>query len=345
MIDPDDQQLLRAIQREVPLSPRPYAQIAAQLGRDEEWVLQRVRALREGGVIREISGILDAPALGYRQALVAMELPPARLDDAGELVARHPGVSHCYGRRGGKHNLWFTLAVSPQSALGLERTVARLSELCIASAYLILPTIKRYKLRMEFFGESAKNDDACFPETTAPNSKLMPDAVPPSLSEDQISAVRALQIDLPCCQEPFASLASDAGMTVERLLELAKELLVRGFMRRYAAVLHHRAAGAEANVMVAWRVAPAAADAAGARCAAVVAVSHCYLRPTAPDWPYNLYTMIHGRSRADCELAIAELAAVTGLGDRCELWTDREYKKQRVRLLDEREREWETSVD
>lgn len=343
MLSQEDQQLLRVLQRQVPLTERPFAQIARELGRDDAWVLARVRDLRAGGAIREISGIFDAAAMGYRQALVAMAVDPARLDEAGERVAEHPGVSHCYGRRGAKYNLWSTLAVSPKSKLGLEATAARLSELCTASSYLVLPTIKRYKLKVEFFGGNASTH-ASDVSPTAPNSEPMPQAAPPSLTEEETRAVRALQIDLPCCEEPFVELAKHAAVSVARLLEIAGDLEARGLTRRYAAVLHHRAAGAEANVMVAWRVEPAAADAAGALCASVAAVSHCYLRPSALDWPYNLYTMIHGRSREDCQLAIDELAAVTGLGERCELWTDREYKKQRMRLFDQREREWESNV-
>lgn len=341
MISQEDQQLLRVLQRELPLTERPFAQVARELGREEAWVLNRVGELRAGGVIREISGIFDAVAMGYKQSLVAMAMEPSRLDEAGARVAEHPGVSHCYGRCGAKYNLWFTLAVSPQSKLGLEQTVAKLAELCGANGHLILPTIKRYKLKVEFFQEGPSDGSSGQSSPTAPTSKLTPNDAPPALTDEEILAVRALQIDLPCCSEPFALFAKKAGLSVARLLEIARDLEARGLMRRYAAVLHHRAAGAEANVMVAWRVEPTAADVIGPRCASVVAVSHCYLRPAGPDWPYNLYTMIHGRSREDCQLAIDELAAVTGLGERCELWTDREYKKQRMRFFDHREKIWE----
>jgi DNA-binding Lrp family transcriptional regulator len=161
------------------------------------------------------------------------------------------------------------------------------------------------------------------------------------LTDAQVRAIRALQFDLPAQGDPFAPVAQAAKMNVDELLAHGAAFLSRGQMRRYAAVLHHRAAGAEANVLVAWNVPPPQADSAAARCAAFAAVSHCYLRPPAPDWPYNLYTMIHGRSRADCERTISEIVAASDLRDRAELWTTAEYKKQRVPLFGDEEKKWE----
>lgn len=90
-----------------------------------------------------------------------------------------------------------------------------------------------------------------------------------------------------------------------------------------------RAAGSKANVLVAW-----AAQIAG--------ISHCYLRPAGPGWPYNLYTMIHGRSRQDCRLAIETILATTSLTGHVELWTAAEYKKRRIRLFGPDEAQWES---
>jgi len=102
--------------------------------------------------------------------------------------------------------------------------------------------------------------------------------------------------------------------------------------------------GAKANLLVAWRVEPAAADAGGAKCARLPAVSHCYLRPTSPDWPYNLYTMIHGRNREDCRMTVREIVATTQLREHVELWTVKEYKKERIALFSEEEMRWEHEI-
>ncbi|MFB3893507.1 MAG: Lrp/AsnC family transcriptional regulator [Phycisphaerae bacterium] len=347
-----DSALLDALQRRFPLIREPYAQIGEELGIIAEGVIARVKDLRESGVIREIAGIFDAQALGYRQALVMMRVPEGKLDAAGAVVAGHPGVSHCYGRTG-RYNLWFTLAVSPQSRLGLEGTVQLLADRCAAEASAILPTIKRYKLEVNFRNTedgTRKTEHGMRKSETgnlSPNSGFRaPDSeyrVPP-LTDEQVRAIRALQIDLPAQIDPFSAVAAQVGMTADDLLVHAADFLSAGWMRRYAAVLHHRAAGAEANVLVAWQVAGDKADAAGAACSAFPAVSHCYLRPPASDWPYALYTMVHGRTGEECSAAIARIAAAAGLDRREELWTVTEYKKQRIKLLTDDEARWEAGA-
>jgi DNA-binding Lrp family transcriptional regulator len=309
--------LLAAVQRRVPLVREPFQLLAADLGAGEDDVLARLAELRSPrGVIREISGIFDAAALGYRQALVAMAVPGGSIDAAGRTAAGHPGVSHCYGREG-RYNLWLTLAVSPSSALGLEATAERLAGLCGAEAWLLLPAVKRYKLAVRFpmTGEQAATPPTA-PLEAAPEEAVEPPAAgrpgrrtAPCLSDPQRRAIRALQTDLPTRADPFAPLAAEAGLAADDLLVHAADFLAAGWMRRYAAVLRHRAAGAAANVLVAWCVRGEHADAAGAAAARLPAVSHCFLRPARPGWPYTLYTMVHGRSREDCRRTVEALSA------------------------------------
>ncbi|HUS47970.1 MAG TPA: hypothetical protein VM098_07620 [Phycisphaerae bacterium] len=332
-----DGRLLGLIERRVPLVRRPYVQIAAQLGAGERQVLDRLAALRgEGGLIREIAGIFDAAVLGYSQVLVALRVKADSADAAGRLAAEHPGVSHCY-KRTGSYNVWLTLATSPESTLGLEKTAAVLSHLCGADSHMVLPALKRYKLLVRFSAPQAGENQAYEPQPAGSGRRPRPG----DLADDQLRAVRALQMDLPNEPQPFAALAATIAMEADELLVHGADFLAAGWMRRYAAVLHHRAAGAAENVLTAWRVAPADADRAGAICASRPQVSHCYLRPPAKDWPYTLYTMIHGRDRAECERVIADLAASAALADRAELWTAAEFKKQRVRLFGDEEPRWE----
>ena len=337
--DDIDRQLLRVIQRRVPLVREPFDHIAAELGCKPGAVIDRIKALRApGGVIREISGIFDAAALGYDQALVAMCVPAcspqvgrpgANVDPAGQAAAAHPGVSHCYGRDH-RWNLWFTLAVSPRSALGLAATAQRLARLCGAEAHMLLPSLKRYKLEVRF----GDGEDSPPPASPGEARAGAPD-------ETQRRALRALQVDRPARSDPFSTIAAEAGIAPDDLLVCGADFLAAGWMRRYAAVLHHRAAGAKANVMVAWRVDPGRADAAGTVCAGVRQVSHCYLRPTTGQWEYGLYTMIHGASAEECKRTVESIRALANL-DECEmLWTKSEYRKQRIRLFTDAEEEWE----
>lgn len=339
MTDSDlDTRLLNQLQQALPLVRRPFESLAERIGCDEASVLSRIQALRGGeGVIREISGVFDAAALGYEQALVAMAVPEDALDAAGRGAASHPGVSHCYGRSlraqadVPHYNLWLTLAVSPDSRLGLEKTGDVLAEDAGAQGHMVLRAIRRYKLAVRF--------DAGSPgilSSGVANTKP-PETIEPT--DTQRRAIRALQLDLPTKPEPFDTVAAAEGLDVDELLRVAGDLLHTGHMRRYGAVLRHRLAGARANVMVAWRAGDA--DAAGARAAQCDRVSHCLLRETASDWAYNLYTMIHGRDEQDCRMTIDELRATAELHDRVELWTRAEYAKRRVRLFADNEAQWE----
>jgi len=291
------------------------------------------------GVIREISGLFDSARLGYSQALVAFAVGPSEIDRSGSEAASHPGVSHCYAREA-DFNLWFTLAVSPESRLGLEGTVDLLAGRCRAKRRLILPSLRRYKLQAYFGPASQAAARHAARSREAPGAAT---ALEPSLTDGQRRAVRALQTDLPNRSDPFAELARGAGVEPDMLLVQAADFQASGLLRRYAAVLRHTRMGAAANVLVAWCVGEAAADAAGAACGELPAVSHCYLRPATEDWPYNLYTMIHGPSRQDCQMTIDEIAARTGLSRHARLWTVKEYKKRRVRLFTDEEAKWERS--
>jgi len=343
-VHPFDRSLLELLQAGVPLAAEPFAAIAQKLNCDEQAVLDRTRDLRgPAGLIREIAGIFDAARLGYEQALVAFRVDADRVDAAGALVAGHPGVSHCYGRDG-SYNLWFTLAASPASSLGLDGTAGVLARACGASAHLVLPTLRRYKLDVRFALQPEANSALAPSPAGEAREKADKgrDETPAAPAPVQIQAIRGLQIDLPICRGAFSDPARQVGLEVEALLAHGSDFLKTGWLRRYSAVLYHRAAGAKANVMVVWRVDESSADAAGARCAEVPAVSHCYLRPTGADWPYNLYTMVHGRDRQSCAAAVARIANDTGLDDRLELWTAREYKKRRVKLFTEDEQRWES---
>ena len=93
--------------------------------------------------------------------------------------------------------------------------------------------------------------------------------------------------------------------------------------------------------MVVWRVADGAIEAAGERLAQAPEVSHCYARNAIPGFPYTLYSMVHGPPRESCREIARALARATGVGDYALLFSEREFKKQRLRyFLPELDRWW-----
>lgn len=148
-----------------------------------------------------------------------------------------------------------------------------------------------------------------------------------TVSELDKKIIKALQGDFPLVAEPYQVLAEQAGVSKELFLKRVKVLEAEQKIRKMGAVLRHREVGFSANVLVAWEVPNDRLDEVAKQMAKNPAVSHCYDRNTAPDWPYNLYTMVHGHSREECEKIAAELGEEVQITKRVMLYSKKEWKK------------------
>ncbi len=156
-----------------------------------------------------------------------------------------------------------------------------------------------------------------------------------NISEIDKKVVRALQGEFPLVAEPYKELAARCGISEKLFLERVEALREEKKIRKMGAVLRHREIGFTSNVLVAWEVPMSRLDEIARKMAASPVVSHCYDRNTAPGWSYNLYTMIHGHSREECERLAEELAAETGIKNRTMLYTKKEWKKTSMRYFTE----------
>jgi len=338
-----DRVLIERMQQYVPLVPRPFAALAEDIGSTERDVIDAVTRLRRDGVIRQVSAIFDTRRLGYASSLVAARVDPARIEDAAAIVSAHPGVSHNYQREH-DYNLWFTIAVSPESWLGLESTVDLITEEAGADAAMLLPALHVFRIGVNFDIQGGRAANARRTEQdTSPGVMPARDAHVPTVREDRrtVDAILALQRDLPAIEEPFALLAEEHGFDVTDLLDRAVQLQASRHMRRFAAVLHHRRAGFRANGMGVWVIPPNRVEEYGRTMATFEGVSHCYARPTYDDWPYGLFTMTHGRTKEECEAVLAAISDATGLDDYDVLYSTREFKKVRVRYYTPEQSAWE----
>ena len=149
------------------------------------------------------------------------------------------------------------------------------------------------------------------------------------------SIVRATQAGLPLAAEPYRAISEALGIRQEELLARLEAMLADGRIRRIGAVPNHYALGYTANAMTVWDVADDAVDELGAEVGALSFVSHCYRRPRRlPEWRYNLFAMVHGRSRAETEAHRAEIRALLGCALRASdaLYSTRILKKTGLRL-------------
>jgi len=319
---PIDRQLLDVLQYDFPLTARPFAAIGERLNLTEDDVIARVQRLKDDGFIRQIGAIFDTRALGYRSTLAAMRVPPQRVDQAATVISGHPGVSHNY-RRDHTWNLWFTLAVPPEE--DLEGTVAHLAQEAGGYPYRSLPALRVFKIGVRL----SLGDDG---EAAAAQTSTV--ASPPCpLSPRDRSFVSALQDDIDLVTQPFAAAARRLGVSQEAIFAWLREAATAGWLRRFAAILNHRRAGYGANGMVVWRVSPQRLEDVAALASAFPQVSHCYERPTFPDWPYSLFTMIHARSEEECRAIAEDISSRIGVADYAILFSTCEYKKERVRYF------------
>ncbi len=334
--DEQDRALLEAVQRGVPLVPDPFTALGDALGCGGDWVLERLRYWSAQGMLREISAVMEGARLGYESALVAARVAPARLEEAAAVVAAHPTVTHDYEREH-EFNLWYTLAVPAEQ--GIERVAARLGAMAGVEEQYVLPRTATFKIGVRFDVQSRRNRTEVLPAASD-------DRPPMRLDATEQAMVRALQSPLPLREAPFEELASEAGVSETHLIAFARRMQAEGGLRRYVGTLRHRRAGVRANGMVCWRVAAERHGEVGPRIAQSPEVSHCYARPAFPGFPFSLYSMLHGPSRADVLEAAERIAVHAGIEGGpghgyVVLFSVREFKKCRLRyFLPETEAWW-----
>ena len=334
-LDEADRRLLNLMQGSFALSERPFAGVAAAAELSEDEVMQRVQRLLDKRIIREITPIFDTRALGYQSMLVAAKVDGEHPHRAAKLINEHPGVTHNY-LRNHDFNLWFTIAVEPTSRLGLEGTLEVLQAETGAESIRQLPTLKLFKIRMDL--EMEAGTDAL---STAGEAVEPAELDPIELSDDDIATIRATQGPMAVRRDPYAPAAERLGVSQEEVLARLESLRERGGLRRVAAILFHRRAGFSANGMGVWNVPDDEVLETGKRMAAFRGVSHCYQRPTYPDWPYSVFTMAHGRSKEECDAILDSIAATTGIKERATLYSSTEFKKVRMLYFTDDFRRWE----
>lgn len=320
----EDKALLDLLQSDFPLVSEPFSVLAQMVGGSQQQLLRHVDRFKEKGFVRYIRGTFDSRRLGYDSALVAMSVEPTQLDAVADHIGEHPGVTHNYARNH-DYNLWFTVTVPPDQSL--QRTVDSFAGISGVDSVHILRALRVFKIDVRFsmLSERTRRDPG-------KAGNYVP-AKPEHLSGLEIAAVRQFQTELPLVERPFDHMARALDIGVAQFLEIAQGFLARRIMRRYGAVVNHRRAGYVANAMGCWSVPPPMVENVGRTMASYPAVTHCYERPTFADWPYNMFTMIHGHTPEECQDVSGEIARETGIGDYILLYSTREYKKESIKYF------------
>lgn len=319
----DDAAMVVALQRGIPLCARPFEELSRELGCGEADLLACLARQRAVGTVRRFGAVFDTRRLGYRSALCAAAVSVEALDAAAAKLTPLAGVTHCYVReatsalRPGVPNLWFTLSYPADIFPAMvDEVAARLRPYALH----VLPATRRYKVDVVFGAATrAREEDVA-----------EGDDLPPVTARDR-AVIGALQGDTEARADFFAALAGRLGMKEWDLLSTLEIWRRKGRLKRIGLLLHHRNAGWSANGMCCWRVA-GDTTAAGRALAARGEVTHCYERPEAPNFPYNLFAMVHARAAAEANAQFASLSAevnrVAGAAvPAVMLLSTREYKK------------------
>ncbi len=325
------QEILSRIQKKFPLVPKPFEEIANELGMQEAEVLAILQEEKANNIIRQTSAIFDTKRLGYTSSLVAFKIPPEKIDAAVEIINSHPGISHNY-ERNHDFNIWFTLAVAPDSKLGLEKTLEILAEATGAEEYIMLPTLKLFKISVKL--NTTGKDDKKEKVKKVKHTEI-------ELTPLHHEVIKRAQYDIKIESEPFKKIIDELEITYEQFFAILVELQEAGIMRRFASILNHRKAGFNANAMVVWDVDADKGEAIGEAAAAFSAVSHCYLRPKYANWPFNLFTMVHGKTTEETNGIIAEMSKEIEAKSHMPLYSSREFKKVRIEYFTPAFEAWE----
>lgn len=315
--DPIDLALLDRFQRDFPLHPRPYAQIAAQVALSEAEVIERLARFQTTGRIARVGGTVRPNTAGA-STLAALAVPEERIEEVAAIVGNEPGVNHSYLREA-DWNLWFVATAPNEISLGqILARIERASGLQLIDLRLVQPF----------------NIDLGFPLAGGPVAMSRKRRVETSaLLDSDRPILQALSEGLDLDPRPYEQLARKLKWDESTVIARIKALLAAGILSRLGVIVRHRTLGFTANAMVVWDVADTSQ--AGPALAALPGVTLAYeRRPVVGVWPFRLYCMIHARSRQQA-LAVLDTAralpALAGADHRV-LFSTRCFKQSGARL-------------
>lgn len=290
--------LLNGWQRDFPVVAHPFAEIGRRVGADETAVLDTLQHLRRRGAISRV-GAVFAPRRVGASTLAALAAPPGDIERIAGLVSARPEVNHNYQREH-RYNLWFVATAADQAAL--DAVLAGI-EGDTACPVIALPLENEFHIDLGF--DLASGHASPQPAASATNR-------PPDSEERRLIA--ALQPGLEIMPRPFRQLGETLFMPENEVLARVSGMIDEGMIKRFGVIVRHHELGYRANAMVVFDLPDDAVDVIGARLAAEPGVTLCYRRRRSlPEWRYNLYCMVHGRSREEARPVIDRLAAIAGM--------------------------------
>mgnify|MGYP001817029148 CR=1 FL=1 len=302
-------QLLNDFQRDFPLSPEPFESIARELQTSGDVVLEQLKALQVKGVVSRVGPVFRPNTIGV-STLAAMAVPAAELEQVAAVVNDFPQVNHNYEREH-RYNLWFVATAGDRHTL--ERTLTEITERT-GRDVMSLPLLKDYHIDLGFHMSLERQSRlAELPDMPLDANDAQEAQGSTGTAEDLIEAI---QCGLPLVSRPYREIARRLGWSEVEVIEALRDMLSNGTIKRLGVVVRHHELGYRANAMVVWDVPDEQVDRLGRLLGDQDCVTLSYQRPRRqPDWPYNLFCMVHGRDRGEVIACIERMAAALDIGD------------------------------
>ncbi|HQR51087.1 MAG TPA: Lrp/AsnC family transcriptional regulator [Methylophilaceae bacterium] len=294
-----EQRLLNEYQHDFPLVKRPFLAIGDQLGIEEDEVIERLGQLSARGAVSRVGPVFSPGCIGA-STLAALAVPPGKLDEMAHWINALPEVNHNYEREH-NFNLWFVAAAPGQAWLdSVLKKIASES----GCPMLVLPLVERFHIDLGF----DLNGRSC------PSRRSSGSSTRVQLDSAQTAIVAGLQSGIKLERQPFAAIGERVNLDEEDVIRQVSAWRGEGIIKRFGVVVRHHELGYRENAMAVWDVPDGQVSALGRLAAQQEGVTLCYRRPRQlPDWPFNLFCMVHGTDRDVVRRLIETLAANTGL--------------------------------
>ena len=311
-IDAVDAALIDEYQSGFPVERRPFERVAREIAAetgvdvDADAVLDRVRDLRERGVFRRFGAVLNPPVIGS-STLAAVRAPEGRFDEVAEVINGYRQVNHNY-RRDHEWNQWFVVTAGSRERR--DEILAEIEERT-GCEVLALPMLTDYYIDLEFPVVNADRFARESLEETDVSATRISEDARGDLSPLDADLLLAIQDGFPLSATPYEDVADEIDAPLNDVLAAVERLLADGCIKRAGCIVNHVVTGFTNNCMVVWDVPDDELDERGEAVGSLPYVTLCYHRPRRPDqdWPYNMFTMIHGREAEAVDAKIDELAA------------------------------------
>ena len=358
-LSPLQQHIINGYQKNFPLCDEPFKKIAQALNSQESEVIQAMEALSHKNILSRLGPVFDHKKAGA-STLAAIAVPEQQLDDIAGIVNQFDQVNHNYAREH-RYNLWFV--VTAKDPIELNKTLTDIEHLT-GFKVLVLPMEASYHIdlsfRINFDSDSdnitkgiktegnitegiraEENNDHGLIDTSLNNTAIDHAVLSASLSKkdnlvmNKQAALRTmLEKGLPLVKKPYLHIAEQLNLNERQVIDQIALWLHEGLIKRFGLVVKHRQLGYVANAMVVWNIADENVDDIAGDLSKRDEISLCYRRPRRlPDWPYNLFCMIHGKSRAAVEKQIQALTLELNLSavEKDVLFSYKAYKQNGAR--------------